>query len=192
MTDDVLLNRAAEGDEAAFLLLYERHRDLILRFSYRLIGSIGAAEDVTHDTFLQVIRDPHRFDPARASFRTYLCAIARHLALTRRRQRPVPAPTGPPDAACTDRGPLDHLISAERARHVRRAVLDLPVPQREVVILFDFEGLSLAETAAVIGTTVGSVKARLHRARERLRRALAAYVDRSAAHSSRRKSSHET
>src|SRR5438552_11804868 len=52
----------------------ERYRDPIFRFAYRLLGSVEAAEDVTHDCFLSLIKDPGRFDSSRASLRTYIYA----------------------------------------------------------------------------------------------------------------------
>lgn len=180
VTDDVLLRRAADGDEAAFLLLYERHRDIILRFAYRFLGSMSAAEDVAHDAFLRALRNPDRFDSARASFRTYLCAIARHVALTQRRHDRVIAVEGSnSDLAVrifSPREPLSQLLDDELSSVVQRAMLQLPAAQREVVILFEYEDLSLAEVAAIVGVGIGAVKARLHRARERLRRELAPYL----------------
>jgi RNA polymerase sigma-70 factor (ECF subfamily) len=196
VTDDTLLKRAANGDEAAFLLLYEQHRDGVLRFAYRFLGSLSAAEDVTHDVFLRIVRDPGRFDPARASFRTYLCAVARHLALTRRRQRKavsLDAIEADGDRmASPGPGPLHQLLSDEITRAVRRACLELPASQRQVVILFEYEDLSLAEIAAVVGTGVGAVKARLHRARQQLRQRLAPYLSRQTQPVPGRKSQHET
>ena len=82
MTDERLLKRASRGDEAAFLLLYERHRDAVYRFAYRMLGRAALAEDVTHDCFLSLIKQPARFDPSRAvRLRTYLYAAARNLAM---------------------------------------------------------------------------------------------------------------
>ena len=72
-------------------------------------------------------------------------------------------------------GPLGRLLDAELSEEVRKAVAALPDLQREVIVLVEFEELSLAETAAVVGADVGTVKSRLHRARRRLRRALALY-----------------
>ena len=78
LTDERLLDAAAGGDTAAFQILYERYRDPIFRFSYRLLGSVEAAEDVAHDCFLSLIKEPGRFDSTRASLRTYLYAAARN------------------------------------------------------------------------------------------------------------------
>jgi RNA polymerase sigma-70 factor (ECF subfamily) len=172
-----LLRMAARGDEAAFLLLYERHRTPVFRFACRMLGASAPAEDVTQECFLSVLRRPAAFEPGRASLRTYLCAIARNLALKqlRRRGQETTADDPPEEGPETggDADPLQRVIDEEAAEVVRRAVAALPPLQREVVVLFEYEGLSLAETAAVCGIDVGSVKSRLHRARERLRRGLA-------------------
>ena len=82
-TDERLLEEAANGNTAAFQILYERYRDPIFRFAYRLLGSVEAAEDVAHDCFLGLIREPGRFDSTRASLRTYLYAAARNQAAKR-------------------------------------------------------------------------------------------------------------
>ena len=82
-TDERLLENAANGETAAFQILYERYRDPIFRFAYRMLGSAEAAEDVTHDCFLSLIKEPGRFDSEKASLRTYLYAAARNQAVRR-------------------------------------------------------------------------------------------------------------
>jgi RNA polymerase sigma-70 factor (ECF subfamily) len=59
-TDERLLEQAADGNTAAFQILYERYRDPIFRFAYRMLGSVEAAEDVAHDCFLSLIKEPGR------------------------------------------------------------------------------------------------------------------------------------
>jgi RNA polymerase sigma-70 factor (ECF subfamily) len=178
-----LLLRAGRGDEAAFLLLYERHRTPVFRFACRMLGSVEQAEDVTQDCFLSILRRPEAFREERASLRTYLCAIARHLALKQLRKRgqetamddpSEEAPGGARAAGGSD--PLSAAIEAEAAEAVRMAVEALPPLQREAVVLFEYQDMSLADVAAVCDTDVGTVKSRLHRARERLRRTLAPLI----------------
>ena len=84
-SDNALLDAARQGDERAFEVLYRRHRDPVFRFAWRLSGSESAAEDLAHDCFLGLLRAPERFDPDRASLRTYLFAAVRNLALKRLR-----------------------------------------------------------------------------------------------------------
>jgi RNA polymerase sigma-70 factor, ECF subfamily len=177
-SDSDLLQRVQAGDEGAFLLVYERHRRPLFRFAYRMLASVALAEDVVHECFLVILTYPARFDPARGSLRTFLCAVARNLSwkqLRRRGQETLSddlsdaeeaSPAEPPE-------PLRRLLEGERSTAVQEAVAALPPLQREVLILFEYEGESLADIAHVVGADTGTVKARLHRARQRLRRTLA-------------------
>jgi len=176
-----LLLKAGRGDEAAFLLLYERHRTPVFRFACRMLGSAEQAEDVTQECFLSILRRPEAFQADRASLRTYLCAIARHLALKQLRKRGQETLVDdPPEAASPGaaggRDALSTVIEAEAAKAVRSAVEALPPLQREAVVLFEYQELSLVDIAAVCDVDVGTVKSRLHRARERLRRALTPFL----------------
>jgi RNA polymerase sigma-70 factor (ECF subfamily) len=171
-TDEQLLEEAANGDTAAFQILYERYRSPIFRFAYRLLGSVEAAEDVAHDCFLGLIKEPGRFDPSRASLRTYLYAAARNQAAKRYqsfgRETALEELVEEPQSA--DRqGPMAQVLDGELAGEVERAIASLPPLQREALVLFEYENLSLAEIAAVVGADSGTVKSRLFRARERLR-----------------------
>ncbi len=179
-TDELLLQKAVDGDQAAFLELYDRYRQLIFRFAYRLLGSVELAEDVTHDCFLSLIRKPENFRPERASLKTYLYAAARNLALkhfrNQGREAGMDELTQEPQES-PRRGPLRRLLDEELADHVREAVFSLSPLQREALILFEYEGLSLNEVAEIAGTDAGAIKARLYRAREGLRRSLKPYLD---------------
>jgi RNA polymerase sigma-70 factor (ECF subfamily) len=178
-TDEALLARACRGEEAAFLALYERYREPIYRFAYRLLGSAALAEDITHDCFVSLLRRPEGFDPTRASLRTYLYAAVRNLALKqfRRPRLEVTLDELQVEPRATEaQQPLRQLLAAELSAAVRRAIDRLPQLQREALILFEYEELSLAEIAAVVEADVGAVKARLARARENLRRELAPYL----------------
>jgi len=171
-----LLRKAGHGDEAAFLVLYERHRTPVFRFTCRMLGAVGLAEDVTQECFLSILRRPEAYEPGRASLRTYLCAIARHLALKQLKKLGQETTTDDPPENPSGGGetdPLRRVIEEEAAEAVRAAVARLPPLQREVVVLFEYEDMSLAETAAICDIDVGTVKSRLHRARARLRRTLA-------------------
>ena len=180
ITDELLLQTAADGDQAAFLELYDRYREPIFRFAYRLLGSVESAEDVTHDCFLSLIRKPENFRPERASLKTYLYAAARNLALKhfrdQGRETGLDEVTEEPKDS-PRRGPLRRLLDEELATHVKEAIFGLPPLQREALILFEYEGLSLSEVAQIAGTDVGAIKARLYRAREGLRRVLRPYFE---------------
>lgn len=186
--DSELLARSVRGDEAAFRALYERHRVAIYRFAYRMCGggaddAASAAEDVTHDCFIGLIKNPHGFDPQRANLRAYLYGTARHLAIKRRRRREADAsleeigdqlPAG--DERGDEHDQLGRLLEKELSQIVERAVCALPPLQREALMLFEYEELSLAEIAEIVGADVGTIKARLWRARQSLRATLTPYL----------------
>jgi RNA polymerase sigma-70 factor (ECF subfamily) len=178
MTDERLLAQASRGDEAAFLALYEHHRDPVFRFAYRLLGSTELAEDVAHDCFLSLLRKPESFNPARASLRTYLLAAARNLAMKHFRGlhgEGALEDLAEEPALAERHGPLRQLLDEELSEVVRRAIDGLPPLQREALVLFEYEELMLSEIATIVGADVGTVKARLYRARQRLKQQLAPY-----------------
>lgn len=180
MSDELLLERAKGGDQEAFVELYERHRNAVFRFAYRLLGSVEMAEDVTHDCFLSLIRRPGNFDPSRGRLRTYLYSAARNLSLKNfrnsGREASIDELSEEPPVPVREQ-PLRRLLDEELSQKVKEAMFSLPPLQREALVLFEYEGLTLSEIADIAGTDVGAVKARLHRARERLRTTLRPYLN---------------
>ena len=172
-SDSGLLTAARHGDESSILTLYRRYRTPLFRFAWRLTGSVATAEDVLQECFLALLQGDS-FDVDRGSLRAYLFGIARNLALKRMRLSERESEELEDTAADLD--PLEDLLSAERSEVVARAVLALPHLQREAIVLFEYEELSLEEIAAIAGIEAGAVKARLHRARETLRRRLAPLI----------------
>jgi RNA polymerase sigma-70 factor, ECF subfamily len=172
--DAKLLAGSRRGDEAAFAELYQRHRTPVFRFAWRFTGSTHAAEDVTQECFLALFAGA-AFDPRHGSLRTYLLGIVRHLAMKRMRIDERESEEIADMAASYDT--LGDLIGQERSAVVERAVGGLPPLQKEALILFEYEDCSLDEIAQIAGVEVGAVKARLHRARETLKRRLAPLVD---------------
>lgn len=172
--DARLLDAARRGNEGAFLDLYHRHRTPIFRFAWRVTGSSAVAEDVTQECFLALLQGA-AFDARHGELRTYLFGITRNLALKRVRlaEREADLESDQLGDAPAGLDTLGDLLAAERSALVERAVSELPPLQKEALILFEYEELSLEEIAAIVGTETGAVKARLHRARESLRRRLA-------------------
>ena len=154
--------------DAEFQAVFDEHKDAVYRFAWRMSTSPSVAEDITQDVFLVLLRD-ERFDPARGSLRAFLLGIARNLLLKRWRDEQRW------DELDEDRfvtAPLD-IEQTEIAEIVGRAVRSLPPLQREVVILAEYDELPLAEIAELVEAGIGTVKSRLHRGRENLRRMLA-------------------
>jgi RNA polymerase sigma-70 factor (ECF subfamily) len=152
--------------EAAFRIHYEQYREPLFRFGYRLTGSAEVAEDLVHDCFIGLFRGG--FDESRGSLKTYLYGAMRNLA---RKYYRSSGREDPPDEAVPSvhAGALDLLIAQEAAVAVQRAVGALPPLQREALILFEYEELSLGEISEIVDAELAAVKSRLYRARESLR-----------------------
>ena len=151
---------------------FDNYHSAIYRFVYRLAGRGDIAEDITQDCFLAILRDPKRWDERRGDFRTYLFSVARNLACKRFRDDHGSLYLDEEESTyAAARGQTDRELSVT----VTQLVSQLPDLQREVLILFEYEGFSLNEIAEIVNADVGAVKARLHRGREKLRRALTPY-----------------
>jgi RNA polymerase sigma-70 factor, ECF subfamily len=166
LDDSQLVQRATRGELSAFEHLVDRHRPVVIRVAARIVGS-DEAEDVSQDAFLRAF---HRLDRFRgdAPFRSWLLRITHNAALdhlARRRAEPVDPETldtGEPSAA---RPPADRLEVRERTERLERKLRGLSPQHRVVLVLRDAEGLTYEEIADITETPLGSVKARLHRAR---------------------------
>ena len=145
---------------------FDQYHQAVYRFAYRMTRSGPLAEDITQECFLALVRAPGRFDEHRGTIKTYLFSIARHLALKQYRDHSLESPLDADPPVC----PALEIASA-----VAQAVGALPLLQREAIVLFQYEGLTLEEIAGVVGADIGTVKSRLHRAREALKRRLAPY-----------------
>jgi RNA polymerase sigma-70 factor (ECF subfamily) len=155
--------------DAEFQAAFEAHKDAVYRFAWRMTGAPEAADDITQETFVGLLRYPGRFDRTRGTLRAFLLGIARNVALKRWRAEHRFAPLDDSDLAAEpvdlERGVVGDIVG--------RAVRALPPLQREVVVLAEYEGLTLAEIAQAVEADIAAVKSRLHRGRENLRRALA-------------------
>src|SRR5450755_2879452 len=159
--------RAKVNIHAAF----DDYHRAVFDFVYRLTRRADVAEDITQECFLALMRAPERFDPDRGNLKTYLFAIARNLTLKNYRDQRAAEP-GESHGSEVGADPRPEL---EISSAIESAVAGLPHLQQEPLVLFQYEGLTLEEVAHIAGTHVGTVKSRLHRARERLRRELAPF-----------------
>lgn len=158
------------GDRAAFETLFARHVAGVRGYLARSTGSAAAAEDLTQQTFLSLVRAQDRYRPS-LRFKSWLYAIATNAARDwRRRGHERVTPTGEvPEEAVDAPAPRD--AGLERAVH--SALAQLPDAQREAILLHRFEGLSFAEIAELAQVSESAVKVRAHRGYERLRVLLA-------------------
>jgi RNA polymerase sigma-70 factor (ECF subfamily) len=175
-SDEALMARVARGDERAFQLLSRRHMPAMLGLARRILGNAAEAEDVAQEAFMRVWTHAPRWQPL-AQFRTWLARIVTNLCLDRRRRAPWleleaageiidPAPDAGQKAE-----------EDERERMLAAAIEKLPVRQRTAVVLTYGEGMSNAQVAEVLGTSVSAVETLLVRGKQNLRRALGGVID---------------
>jgi RNA polymerase sigma-70 factor, ECF subfamily len=170
MNDDTeCMTRLAAGDANALRELYQRHGRALLRFSSAMCRSRQAAEDMVHDTFVALLREPMNFDPALGTVFGYLCGVLRHRVSRhfRHEKRWVALDTDDDHAPAhvDEHSPADEVARSEVTAAFRRAMLELPLQHREVISLCDLEELPYTTVAGILSCPVGTVRSRLHRAR---------------------------
>lgn len=185
LDEAALVAELQAGSEEAFAYLLAIYRNPIYNLVYHVTGDQGDAADVLQNVFVKIIRGIKQFHGA-SSLKTWIYRIALHEALNcrrgwfRRRRReifslddgnqpqPLAARTGPASET-----PYDWMEQSERREMVGRALHSLSEPYRSVVVLRELEDFSYEEIAEVLRIADGTVKSRLKRGREMLRRKLA-------------------
>lgn len=173
------LERARNGDRAAFGVLVRQHQRRVHRLALQLTGSAGDADDVTQETFLRAYRAIHRFD-GRADLFTWLYRICVNVALNLRRQgKRVAADLDDPRIPEPVDGAPDPALTAERTsgyRALAKALDSLSESLRTTMVLACVEQLPYKDIAEVLGCSEGTVAWRVHEARRKLREIIPADV----------------
>jgi RNA polymerase sigma-70 factor (ECF subfamily) len=162
--------RVVAGDTSAFEGIVERWQLRLFNLAWRFCRNRATAEDMAQEVFIRVFRSLATFR-GQSAFSTWITAIA--VNTYRSRIRTLGQPTlglEPTRTAAAEGNPLERLQERERNEVVQRAVLTLPERYRDAIVLFYFEEKDLAETARVLNVSEGTLKARLHRGRDLLRR----------------------
>lgn len=177
-TDAVLWARGLEGDGEAVAVVFDRHERRLFRAALRDAPTTHDAEDIVSTVFLELWRLREQVRLVDESLLPWLLAtttnVSRNLSRSRRRHRNLLAKM-PPDPPAQDAGEqaLDRITALQRERRIAAALRDLRPADRQILILTAVEGLSVAETATVLGIGPDAAKARLTRARRRARTLLA-------------------
>ena len=167
-SDEQLILQFQGGAADAFEQLFDRYRQPIWAFFRRRLDDPSRAEELAQDTFLAIVKGIARYEP-RASFRTYLYAIALNLLRAERRaarRAPVDAPAS--TIAVTS--------DPEPGMWVKQAIGRLDESEREIILLREYEQLSYEEIAALVHLPLNTVRSRLFRARAALKALLAGGV----------------
>ena len=183
---NVLENRLArlalKGDQQAFAELVDLYQDKLYHMAYRMLSNRQEAEDVVQDAFLRVYKNLDRFDET-LKFSTWIYRIATNLCIDRLRKR---KPTYSLDAESQDYEGLDgysmipsddktpesELILSDTQRIIHQAMESLPPKYKSVMMLRYIQDLSLQEVGDILDMPVTTIKTRVHRGREFLRKKL--------------------
>ena len=179
MQEDVtLVRRTLAGDQQAFAGLVEKYKDSVFNVAYRMLGNPSEAEDVAQETFVRAYTQLHTYKDTHR-FSTWLLSIASHLSidqLRRRRFLALPLENVPFLEWIADAGvgPEDSALAVEASDEMQRVLSMLPAKYRAVLVLRYWHDFSYEEIAEALHLTPALVKARLHRARELVARAMKA------------------
>jgi RNA polymerase sigma factor (sigma-70 family) len=180
-----LIQRAAKGDEVAFAELIGQHQDLIFRLCLRWLPDVDDAREATQDTFIKAYFAIPRYR-AEGKFSTWLYRIALNQCRDRLKSKenrkvkltsPLPQSTGSTELVCHRPAPDEAAASAGDREKLLRAIDELPIKFREVVILCGLEGLTQEECAEILKISVRAVEGRFYRARKILAEKLSGILE---------------
>ena len=176
MDEAKLIERAKKGDVRAFNQLVLHYQNAVYNFACRMMGDGDSADDVTQETFVAVYRSIHSY--REGEFRAWLFRIARNKSLDhiRKRQR-HPEPSldqlteendSPTFIGTNDHNPEDEQERQEMNRAIQECLDGLSADQRAVILLCDVESFDYSEIATSLELSLGTVKSRINRARQKL------------------------
>ena len=163
--------RIGRGEQAAFSILARRYAAVCAALATRVLGNRAEAEDVAQEALLRVWTNAPRWQPV-AKFRTWLTRIVINLCLDRKRRAPWVALEAAGELIDPARDPAAQYDNNEQDRLLTGAIGQLPIRQRAAIVLVYREGMSHAEAAGILDTTVSAVETLLARGKTALRRAL--------------------
>ncbi len=186
-----LVQKAQDGDEDATRKLIEALHRPIHSTIHRFLGTrfSNQVEDIAQDIFLKIFRTLHRFDPDRGvKFTTWVFAYVRNHCFDVLKKRRIPTVSLNPGRVGEEddkwelkdpsaRKPSDNALNSELGAQIELALQKLNDSQRMVFVLREYEQLDLKSIAEIMDSTEGTVKSRLHRARENLKQLLAPYLE---------------
>jgi RNA polymerase sigma-70 factor (ECF subfamily) len=163
-----LIGRIASGDHQALGEFYDRYASMANGLALRILRNTADAQDVVQEVFLQAWRQADRYDASRGTPEAWISTLARTRALDKLRRRTSRREESPESAPGTTATPRNVEVLA-----VRKGLEGLSKPQRQVLELAYYEGLTQSEIATRLGEPLGTVKTRIRTAMIRLRAALA-------------------
>jgi RNA polymerase sigma-70 factor (ECF subfamily) len=177
-TDEELVRAYYNGDQAAFRELFDRYKTRVLNFCLRILGNRSDAEDVTSEVFM-ALAERRYILRVEAKCATWIYTVARNACITRIRRRKYTTSlwfthdksgeVAQIDPVDTQHLPPDKIIQEEHITLMRASIAELPLEQREALVLREYQKLSYQEIAVVLNCSLEKVKVLIFRGRENLR-----------------------
>jgi RNA polymerase sigma-70 factor, ECF subfamily len=176
ISDEALMLRVKNGDHDSFGELLRRYERQLTVFFFRQLRDEDGARDLVMDTFLRVYKAAYKYEP-RAKFSTYIYQIARNLLINESQKREFRKTDSLDDMhensnlqlAEDTLDPEQELSRRELSDLVTKALNELPEDQRTILILVEYQEFSYERVAQIMGCSIGTVKSRIHRARQKVR-----------------------
>jgi len=169
-SDEELVARLAHQDHKALETLYDRYSRILYSLGLRILKESARAEEVVQDVFLKLWQKPHLYIPENGAFSHWLLRVTRNQAIDELRSKKTFS-ADEMEIEFVDQGPdvLHEVWLDEQRATIRRALSQLPDPQRQVIELAYFQGLTQQEIAEHLGEPLGTVKTRTRLGMEKLR-----------------------
>lgn len=181
--DEYWVERYLAGEATAFDQLVRRTQSSLFSSIFRIVGSRDEALDVLQETYLKIYRNLHNFKRG-STFHTWAYRIAVNQSISHKRKRRLPglrlsgmsrgddAQEIDPQDPHSSQTSLERLMRQERNSLVESALQSLPATHRAVLVMCDYDDLKYEEIAEILEIPIGTVRSRIHRAREELRKRL--------------------
>lgn len=173
--DSALMLRYGDGDVDAFEILYQRHKDSLYRYLWRLSAHPDTTDDVFQETWGKIIKSRHNYRPT-AKFTTFLFRVAHNCFIDyvrRNRRHNHSVDVDPDTRSGADNEPEENTEALLARRRLIRSLETLPEEQRQVFLLYEESGLSIDEIAQVTNVNRETAKSRLRYAVNKLKASLA-------------------
>ncbi|HEY1509139.1 MAG TPA: sigma-70 family RNA polymerase sigma factor [Solirubrobacteraceae bacterium] len=177
LADEELMHLVRAGEARAFEVIFDRHGDAAFSLAYRMCGRRAMAEDIVQEAFVSLWRSGARYDATRGSVRTWVLSVVRNRAIDAFRREDAKSGRDVREEGLAERMPAAELTDAEverrdEARQIRKALVELPPDQRQVIELAYFGGFSHSQIADMLALPSGTVKGRMRLGLTKMRLAL--------------------
>ena len=183
--DEDLMLDYIQGDTEALTTIFHRYKKPLLNYALRILGNRADAEDVLSEVFMVIFSKKYQYNP-NAKFSTWAYTVTRNMCISRLRQKKnilslwfrneETDEMEPWEIADSKDLPPEDLQRAETIQHIRNAIQKLPLPQREALVLREYQHLNYEEISKILHCSLENVKILIFRARQNLSKTIPSFI----------------